>query len=65
MLIQFRQLATTKVVFDLDGAAKDSYSVQGFVVRVWLEGESQYCNDATAAQDWNIQLDFTGAEKTE
>lgn len=57
--------ATTKVVFDLDGAAKDSYSVQGFVVRVWLEGESQYCNDTTAAQDWNIQLDFTGAEKTE
>lgn len=55
--------ATTKVVFDLAGAKEDTYSVQGFVVRVWLEGESQYCNDATAAQDWNIQLDFTGADK--
>lgn len=55
--------AKTKVVFDLAGAKEDTYSVQGFVVRVWLEGESQYCNDATAAQDWNIQLDFTGADK--
>ena len=55
----------TAEIFTLDAAGDDSYSVQSFVVRVWLEGESQYCNDATAAQDWNIQLDFTGAEKTE
>lgn len=56
---------TKKAVFDLAAATDNNYSVEGFVVRVWLEGESKYCNDATANQDWTIQLDFTGAEKTE
>lgn len=45
-------------VFTLSAANADSYSVQSFVVRVWLEGESIYCNDATASQDWNISLKF-------
>jgi len=41
----------------------EEYSVQPFVVRVWLEGESTSCKDANASQDWNIQLNFSGADK--
>ena len=48
-------------VFTLAKAKKNNYSVEGFVVRVWLEGESKYCNDATAAQDWNVQLNFVAS----
>lgn len=48
-------------VFTLAKAEKNNYSVEGFVVRVWLEGESKYCNDATAAQDWNVQLNFVAS----
>ena len=55
----------TAEIFTLDAAGDDSYSVQSFVVRVWLEGESKFCNDATAAQDWNISLKFTGKDVTE
>lgn len=51
-------------VFTLVAAETDSYSVESFVVRVWLEGESIYCNDANAAQDWNIQLNFTTDDTT-
>lgn len=51
-------------VFTLAAAAANSYSVESFVVRVWLEGESIYCNDANAAQDWNVQLNFTTADTT-
>lgn len=51
-------------IFDLAAATGDgNYSVQPFVVRVWLEGESTSCRDANAAQDWNIQLNFSGADK--
>lgn len=51
-------------IFDLKAAQGDgNYSVQPFVVRVWLEGESTSCRDANAAQDWNIQLNFSGADK--
>lgn len=51
----------TANVFTLPAAADNSYSVQSFVVRVWLEGESIYCNDANAQQDWNVQLNFKDA----
>lgn len=51
-------------VFTLAAAEANSYSVESFVVRVWLEGESIYCNDANAAQDWNIQLNFTTDDTT-
>lgn len=52
-------------VFTLKGTTKENtYSVQAFVVRVWLEGESTSCKDANAAQDWNIQLNFYGNDKT-
>ena len=47
-------------VFELAGAGNNEYSVEGFVVRVWIEGESKFCNDATANQDWTIQLDNAG-----
>lgn len=54
----------TANIFTLKAAAANSYSVESFVVRVWLEGESIYCNDANAAQDWNVQLNFTTADTT-
>lgn len=54
----------TADIFTLAAASANSYSVESFVVRVWLEGESIYCNDANAAQDWNIQLNFTTDDST-
>lgn len=51
--------ATASDVFDLAKATSGNYSVQGFVVRVWLEGESTSCWDENAGQDWNISLKFT------
>lgn len=35
-----------------------NYGHADFTVRVWLEGESEYCHDANAAQDWNIDFAF-------
>ena len=46
-------------VFTIPAAAEDSYSGVSFIARVWLEGESEFCNDATADQDWNIDFHFT------
>lgn len=52
-------------VFTLKGTTEENtYSVQAFIVRVWLEGESTSCKDANASQDWNIQLNFYGNDKT-
>lgn len=34
------------------------YGHVDFTVRVWLEGESTFCHDANAAQDWNIDFAF-------
>lgn len=53
--------ASSKVLFKLKGIdTENTYSVQAFVVRVWLEGESTSCKDANASQDWDIQLNFFG-----
>lgn len=46
-------------VFTIPAANEDSYSGVSFIARVWLEGESKFCNDATADQDWNIDFHFT------
>ncbi len=46
-------------VFTIPAATKDDYGRVGFVARVWLEGESIYCEDATANQDWNIDFYFS------
>lgn len=46
-------------VFTIPAANEDSYSGVSFIARVWLEGESEFCNDATADQDWNIDFHFT------
>lgn len=53
-------------VFTLPAANADSgkYGVEGFIVRVWLEGESQSCYDLTASQDWNINFNFSLDERT-
>lgn len=39
-------------------ATTGSYGHANFVMRVWLEGESTFCKDANAAQDWNIDMKF-------
>jgi len=46
-------------VFTIPAATADDYGRVGFVARVWLEGESIYCEDATANQDWNIDFYFS------
>ncbi|MGN0585591.1 MAG: hypothetical protein ACI4JD_09075 [Ruminococcus sp.] len=45
-------------VFVLPAATRDDYATQAFVARVWIEGQSTYCNDATANQDWQIDFHF-------
>ena len=37
----------------------DKYGHLDFVVRVWIEGESSFCKDATSGQSWNIDLAFS------
>lgn len=58
-----RGAAATQVnatnVFTIPAATADDYGRVGFVARVWLEGESIYCEDATANQDWNIDFYFS------
>lgn len=46
-------------VFTIPAATPDDYGRVGFVARIWLEGESIYCEDATANQDWNIDFYFS------
>lgn len=46
-------------VISIDAPESGKYSVKGFIVRVWLEGESTSCKDVNAGQDWNISLKFT------
>lgn len=57
-----------------DGAGSDSglkipyadngekYGHLDFTVRVWIEGESSYCSDATSGQSWNIDMAFSLGE---
>lgn len=40
----------------------DKYGHLDFIVRVWIEGESEYCSDDTSGQDWNIDLAFSMGE---
>ncbi|WP_298485548.1 hypothetical protein [uncultured Ruminococcus sp.] len=58
--------AANTAVFTLPAADADSgkYGVEGFIVRVWLEGESQSCYDLTASQDWNINFNFSLDKRT-
>lgn len=45
-------------VFKMPKASADDYAGVQVIARIWLEGESKHCNDATANQDWNIDFDF-------
>ena len=45
-------------VFKMPKASADDYAGVQVIARIWLEGESTHCNDATANQDWNIDFDF-------
>lgn len=49
-------------VFKLEKSDANEYSGCGFMLRIWLEGESEDCWDATANQDWTISLYFTTDE---
>ena len=51
-------ITPTNPVFTIPAATADDYGRVGFVARIWLEGESIYCEDATANQDWNIEFHF-------
>lgn len=46
------------VAFSLDSAEQNDYSGCAFIVRIWLEGESYFCKDANANQDWRVDLHF-------
>ncbi len=41
------------------GTESDKYGDLAFKVRVWIEGESKFCSDSTAGQNWNIDLAFS------
>lgn len=36
-----------------------------YIIRVWLEGEDQYCWNPNAGQDWNVALRFVKLDTTE
>lgn len=46
-------------------ADSDKYGYLDFVVRIWIEGESEFCSDATSGQSWNIDLQFSLGEFTD
>lgn len=56
--------AKNEAVFELPAATESTYGVESFIVRVWIEGESKYCSDLTANQDWNINFDFSLDQRT-
>lgn len=57
---------TSTVVFMIPANdTPNSYSGVSFIARVWLEGESTYCSDLTAGQDWNIDFHFSLDQITE
>lgn len=53
-----------EVVFTLPKADENDYAGCAFVARVWLEGESTSCEDATADQDWQIDFHFSLADNS-
>lgn len=40
-------------------ATGDKYGYLDFVVRIWLEGQSDFCFDDNAGQSWKIDLAFS------
>lgn len=53
-----RTTGTYTTVFKMPKATADDYAGVQLIARIWIEGESEHCNDATANQDWNIDFDF-------
>lgn len=51
-------------IFTMPAAKNDDYAAVLVVARIWIEGESTYCNDATANQDWSIDFHFEFADDT-
>lgn len=51
-------------IFTMPQAKNDDYAAVLVVARIWIEGESIYCNDATANQDWSIDFHFEFADST-
>ncbi|MGN0633954.1 MAG: hypothetical protein ACI4JW_08805 [Oscillospiraceae bacterium] len=54
-----KDISPNTAVFTIPQAGANNYSGVSFIARVWIEGESTYCNDATADQDWNIDFHFS------
>lgn len=55
-------LETFDTNIDIDYATEGTFGHTDFIARVWLEGESSYCFDANAAQDWKIDFAFALSE---
>lgn len=43
-------------------AQNEKYGHLDFTVRIWIDGESKFCSDATSGQSWNIDLAFSLGE---
>lgn len=52
-------VSPAEVIFKLPKANDNDYAGCAFVARIWLEGESTSCEDATADQDWQIDFHFS------
>lgn len=51
--------APATTVFTLPKADENEYAGVAFVARIWIEGESTSCEDATADQDWQVDFHFS------
>ena len=49
----------------LSGTANEYGTPVKYIIRVWLEGEDQYCWNPNAGQDWNVSLRFVKLDTTE
>jgi hypothetical protein len=49
----------------LSSSANEYGTPVKYIIRVWLEGEDQYCWNPNAGQDWNVSLRFVKLDTTE
>jgi hypothetical protein len=54
----------TVVKVPLSSSANQYGTPVKYIIRVWLEGEDQYCWNPTAGQDWNVSLRFVKLDST-
>lgn len=57
--VQTDRTGAKNIAIPINLATKSGeYGHADFIMRIWLEGESTYCLDINAAQDWQIDLKF-------